>query len=113
MGGGRPGVAWGWVLPAALAQAVALTVGSGGYGWHRDELYFRMLPPAWGYVDQPPLVPWLARSAAALADEPWALRVPATSGVTSPITIPRGKALTASTCCGGRWLSSRARVLAS
>jgi 4-amino-4-deoxy-L-arabinose transferase-like glycosyltransferase len=71
-------VAWPWVLPAALAQALALTLGSLGYGWHRDELYFRMLPPAWGYVDQPPLVPFLARTVAALVDEPWALRVPAT-----------------------------------
>lgn len=70
--------AWRWVLPAALAQAVALTLGSLGYGWHRDELYFRMLPAAWGYLDQPPLVPFIARSVAALVDEPWALRVPAT-----------------------------------
>lgn len=74
----RSPVAWRWVLPAALLQSVVLTLGSLGYGWHRDELYFRMLPPAWGYVDQPPLVPFLARSVAALVDEPWALRLPAT-----------------------------------
>ncbi|MDF2146103.1 glycosyltransferase family 39 protein [Knoellia sp. p5-6-4] len=74
----RPATAWRWVLPAAVAQAVVLTAGSRGYGWHRDELYFRMLPSAWGHVDQPPLVPFLARSVAGLVDEPWALRVPAT-----------------------------------
>jgi 4-amino-4-deoxy-L-arabinose transferase-like glycosyltransferase len=71
-------VAWRWVLPAAVSQAVVLTVATLGYGWHRDELYFRMLPPAWGYVDQPPLVPFLARTLAAVADEPWAVRTPAT-----------------------------------
>jgi len=74
----RSPVAWRWVVPAALTQAVVLTVGSLGYGWHRDELYFRILPPAWGYLDQPPLVPFLARAATALVDEPWAVRVPAT-----------------------------------
>ena len=74
----RPAVAWPLVIPAALVQALVLTLGSWGYGYHRDELYFRMLPPAWGYVDQPPLVPFLARTLAGLVDEAWALRVPAT-----------------------------------
>ncbi|WP_299443134.1 glycosyltransferase family 39 protein [uncultured Phycicoccus sp.] len=72
-------------MVAAATQAVVLTLGSVGYGYHRDELYFRMLPPDWGYVDQPPLAPWLARTLAAVVDEPWALRVPAT--LASAVTV--------------------------
>ena len=85
MGTGRPDLGCrgpGGIRPAFVAaavQAVVLTVGSIGYGFHRDELYFRMLAPAWGYVDQPPLTPWLARTFTSLvADEAWALRIPAT-----------------------------------
>jgi 4-amino-4-deoxy-L-arabinose transferase-like glycosyltransferase len=70
--------AWAAVGPAAAALLVALAATAGVYGYHRDELYFRLLPPAWGYVDQPPLTPWLARTLSELvADEPWALRIPA------------------------------------
>ena len=58
--------------------AVALTATSAAYGYHRDELYFRMLPPQWGYVDQPPLTPLIARGMSMLVDEPWAMRLPET-----------------------------------
>jgi hypothetical protein len=66
------------VLSAALAQLVALAAVANLYGYHRDELYFRMLPPAAGYVDQPPLTPALARLFSdVVADEAWAIRIPA------------------------------------
>jgi 4-amino-4-deoxy-L-arabinose transferase-like glycosyltransferase len=52
-----------WLVAAFLV--LGLLVVASRYGWHRDELYFleagRHL--AWGYVDQPPLTPLLARVA--------------------------------------------------
>jgi hypothetical protein len=91
---------------AATTQAVALTAGSLGYGFHRDELYFRMLPPAWGYVDQPPLTPWLARTLAGVVDEPWMLRLPAT--VASALTV-----LLLAALAGALGGDRRARTLAA
>ncbi|MEI2779451.1 MAG: glycosyltransferase family 39 protein [Tetrasphaera sp.] len=77
-GAARPPFARRAVLAAAAAQALALTAGSAGYGYHRDELYFRMLPAQWNYLDQPPLTPGLPRLSTHLADQVWALRLPAT-----------------------------------
>lgn len=82
-----PRVAWGVVVSAALAQVVVLTAGSGGYGYHRDELYYRMLPPAWGYVDQPPLTPLVARLMSHLGDHVWTLRLPATLAAAASVVV--------------------------
>lgn len=66
------------VFSAAAVLTLTLAVFAGQYGYHRDELYFRMLPPSWGYLDQPSLTPLLARVFSHLvADEVWAVRIPA------------------------------------
>ncbi|MFI5894726.1 glycosyltransferase family 39 protein [Actinoplanes sp. NPDC051513] len=70
-------------LPAGVVAAgvtALLLITAGGYGYHRDELYFRMLGqhPQWGYVDQPPFTPLMARAGIELfGDTVWAMRVPA------------------------------------
>ena len=53
-----PKIAW---IAAAIAFVVHL-IGNPHYGFFRDELYFIIcgFHPAWGYVDQPPVVPLLA-----------------------------------------------------
>ncbi|WP_422740339.1 glycosyltransferase family 39 protein [Micromonospora sp. WMMD729] len=53
---------WGpWLV--AAATTVTLLLLAGRYGYHRDELYFLLCGRHldWGYVDQGPLVPALAR----------------------------------------------------
>jgi 4-amino-4-deoxy-L-arabinose transferase-like glycosyltransferase len=94
-------VAWLPIGFATVAAVVALIATSARYGYHRDELYFRMLEPAWGYVDQPPLTPLLARAAIALfGDTVWAMRIPATACVAAAIVLT---ALIARELGGGRF----------
>jgi 4-amino-4-deoxy-L-arabinose transferase-like glycosyltransferase len=63
MGRGRSRVAWSLVLPVAAAELLLLVAAANRYGYHRDELYFRVAArhPAWGYDDQPALTPLLGR----------------------------------------------------
>src|SRR4051794_30786698 len=63
------GLAAAPVLCLAAGVAIVLAVFAGGYGYHRDELYFleagRHL--AWGYADQGPVTPLLAHVMDSLA----------------------------------------------
>ena len=58
---GRPRFAWRYVLPVALAELLVQVAFANRYGYHRDELYFRVAArhPAAGYDDQGPLTPFL------------------------------------------------------
>lgn len=69
-----------WVVGGACAlKALVHLLLIGRYGYHTDELYFiecgRHL--AFGYVDHPPLVPWIAGVVDALGGGLGALRLPA------------------------------------
>lgn len=61
---------------AAIALAIHV-VGNAHYGFFRDELYFISCGrhPAMGYVDQPPLVPWIAAATQLLGASLFAIRL--------------------------------------
>lgn len=97
------------VFAIAGAVAVLLFIFSGRYGYFGDELYFlaagRHLD--WGYADQPPLLPLLARAMDTIApNSVMVLRIPATLATAAGVIIA---ALIAREMGGAR----RAQVLAA
>ena len=60
---------WRAVLLLDAAVVALLLAVARRYGWHRDELYFLEAGQhlAWGYIDQPPFTPFIARLAHELA----------------------------------------------
>src|ERR1039458_2325139 len=72
------------VLSLALARMALYCVAGPHYGYFRDELYYLACGehPAWGYVDQPPLIAWMAWLVQhAIGTSLWALRLlPALAG---------------------------------
>lgn len=83
-----PKVFWLPVLGAVVAVVSLLVAMSNRYDYHRDELYFRILEPAWGYIDQPPLTPFLARLSTGLfGDTLVAIRIPAMLAAAAVVVV--------------------------
>ncbi|MEV4315064.1 glycosyltransferase family 39 protein [Actinocrispum sp. NPDC049592] len=70
-------MAWRPVLAITAVAAVVHLLVAARYGWHRDEFYYVITGRhlAWGYADQPPLTPLLARFAAELPGGVLPLRI--------------------------------------
>ncbi len=76
-----------FAIAAAAAVAHALTLSR--YGFYRDELYFLACAKrlAWGYVDQPPLMPILGSIAGHFGNSIVALRLPALMAAAGAIIV--------------------------
>ncbi|HEY8728909.1 MAG TPA: glycosyltransferase family 39 protein [Acidothermaceae bacterium] len=86
----RPAFALKPVAAITGAVVVVLLATSNIYGYHRDELYFRVLGHhlGWGYIDQPPLTPLLGRiSTAVFGDHLWALRLPSVLAIAATAVL--------------------------
>src|ERR1017187_1333076 len=72
------------VLYVVSVRLVLYAIAGPHYGYFRDELYYLACGehPAWGYVDQPPLIAWLAWLLQhTIGTSLWALRLlPALAG---------------------------------
>ncbi|MGI8336100.1 glycosyltransferase family 39 protein [Actinomadura scrupuli] len=94
-------IAWRPVLLMAGALGLVLVAVGARYGYHRDELYFRVAGRHldWGYPDQPPLLPLITRALTALWDSLVMLRLLAALTAAAGVVVA---ALTAREMGGGR-----------
>ena len=103
------------VLYVAFVRIVLYLIAGPNYGYFRDELYYLACGehPAWGYVDQPPLIGWMAWFLQhTIGTSIWALRLlPALAGAATVILA----GLLARELGGRRWamfLASLAALMA-
>jgi len=105
----REPVLWGIAFAVALVH-LAL---AGRYDAFRNELYFIICGrhPAWGYVDQPPLVPLLAAGTQIFGESIWLLRLPAVLAAVALVPLSAGiaRALGGGTVAG--WVAGLAGAL--
>lgn len=110
----RRGTLWAAWSVAALVGIVHFAV-AGQYGAFRNELYFIVCGrhPAFGYIDQPPLVPLLAAATQSAGVHLWLLRLPAVLAAIFlvPLTVAFAQLLGAST--RGAWLAAIAAASAT
>jgi hypothetical protein len=96
------------VLVVAGLLLIELMAFAGRYGYHRDEMYFIVAGshPAFGYPDQPPLVPLLAWLMHAISPSLYLLRLPSALAAAATVVVTGATARDAG---GGR----RAQLIAA
>ena len=108
------GAQWAAWSIAVVVAIVHLAVAP-QYGIFRNELYFIVCGrhPAFGYVDQPPLVPLLAALTQAAGVNAWLLRIPAVLAAVFlvPVTVVLAQLFGATT--RGAWLAAIAAASAT
>lgn len=106
-----------WLAAGLVAAVVAFVhlVNAGGYGIFANELYFIVCGrhPAFGYVDQPPLLPLLAAATQLGGTNAWLLRLPAVLAAAGlvPLTVAFTQLLGGSTRAA--WLAAVAAAAAA
>ncbi|MRH88533.1 glycosyl transferase family 39 [Nocardia sp. SYP-A9097] len=106
----RPEPAWKAIAAVAVSAAVVLLLSATRYGYFGDELYFLAAGrrPSFGYADQGPVLPLLARLMDTLAPGSYfVLRLPAIALTVTAIVLC---ALIAREFGGGRWAQLLAAV---
>src|SRR5271168_3770509 len=103
--------------PAALLGLASLALHlwvNGSYGYFRDELYFIACGrhPAWGYTDQPPLVPLIAAASDAVFHSLRGLRIVPALAASATVALTASAARMLGGRLYARWLAGLV-VLAS
>jgi 4-amino-4-deoxy-L-arabinose transferase-like glycosyltransferase len=110
LGGKIDAIAWSVAGVVFLVHALV----AGRYDAFRNELYFIVCGryPAFGYVDQPPLVPLLAALTQLAGDDVWLLRLPAVlaAALLVPLTVSFARLLGVGRT--GAWLAAIAAATA-
>src|SRR5271156_1582228 len=104
MSRGMQWAAWGVAAVVAIVHLLA----AGRYGFFVNELYFIVCGrhPAFGYVDQPPLVPLISAITQLGGTHVWLLRLPAVfaAALLIPLVVAFAQLLGSST--RGAWLAA-------
>ncbi len=101
-------------LTLTAATAVLHLTVANRYDLFRDELYFIVSGrhPAFGYVDQPPLVPLLAASAYAFGAQTWVTRLPAVFAAAALVWLTVAFARLLGGRDGAAWIAGLTAALA-